>query len=160
MFTRGLPTSHCTVQVEHDGGDGNEVFIHTLREGHLGFEVMFQGLEYTVSCLSSVQSQYNRYMLPRKLQDVSKLVLSPMPGRVIACHLAPGKEVCSTNLALFFAVSHQRSGQVHEGDSIFVLEAMKMQVIIKSPKDAVVKNLNAKEGDSVDADAVLVEWEK
>jgi propionyl-CoA carboxylase alpha chain len=53
----------------------------------------------------------------------------------------------------------RRTGQqVREGEVVCVLEAMKMQNIIRAERDGAVKAVNAKGGDPVAADEVLVEF--
>jgi propionyl-CoA carboxylase alpha chain len=71
--------------------------------------------------------------------DTSRLVMSPMPGLVVSVDVAPGQEV-------------------KEGETLAVIEAMKMQNIIKAERDGLVKTVGAKAGDSVAADDVLVEF--
>ena len=70
--------------------------------------------------------------------DTSRLVLSPMPGLMVAVEVEPGQEVKS-------------------GETVAIIEAMKMQNIIKAERDGVVKSVNVKPGESVAADEVLVE---
>jgi len=48
--------------------------------------------------------------------------------------------------------------QVREGEVVCVLEAMKMQNIIRAERDGLVKTVNAKPGDPVAADEILVEF--
>ncbi|MDX5320798.1 MAG: acetyl-CoA carboxylase biotin carboxyl carrier protein subunit, partial [Bacteroidota bacterium] len=48
---------------------------------------------------------------------------------------------------------------VKKGDSLLVLEAMKMENIIKSPGDGVVKAIKVNPGDKVEKNAVLIEFE-
>jgi propionyl-CoA carboxylase alpha chain len=67
------------------------------------------------------------------------MVLSPMPGLVVSIDVETGQEV--------------KTGEV-----VAVLEAMKMQNIIRAERDGMVKAVNAKSGDSVAADEVLVEF--
>jgi propionyl-CoA carboxylase alpha chain len=71
--------------------------------------------------------------------DTSKLVLSPMPGLVVAIPVEPGQEVKA-------------------GETVAIIEAMKMQNILKAERDGVVKAVSAKAGDPVAADDVLVEF--
>jgi propionyl-CoA carboxylase alpha chain len=78
--------------------------------------------------------------LPAKLPaDTSRLVVSPMPGLVISSDIVEGDEV-------------------KEGQVLFVVEAMKMQNIIRAERDGVIKALSAKAGDSVAADDVLAQF--
>jgi propionyl-CoA carboxylase alpha chain len=79
--------------------------------------------------------------LPRKaLADTSKTVISPMPGMVVAMEVQAGD-------------------QVKEGQTLCIIEAMKMQNLIRAERDGVVKRVGAKADDSVAADDVLVEFE-
>ncbi len=78
--------------------------------------------------------------LPRKSPpDTSRLVISPMPGLVISTDVVQGDEV-------------------KEGQILFVIEAMKMQNILRAERDGVLKAVTAKAGDSVAADDVLAEF--
>ena len=66
-------------------------------------------------------------------------VKAPMPGMVLKTFVAEGD-------------------QIKKGDNLFVLEAMKMENIIKSPDDAVVKTVKIKPGDKVEKGQVLVQF--
>ncbi len=79
--------------------------------------------------------------LPAKTPpDTSRLVASPMPGLVITCDVAVGDDV-------------------KEGQVLFVIEAMKMQNIIRAEREGIIKTLSAKAGDSVAADDILAEFQ-
>ncbi len=79
--------------------------------------------------------------LPEKVAaDTSKLIASPMPGLVVAIPVTVGQEVKT-------------------GETVAVIEAMKMQNILKAERDGVVKAVGAAAGDPVAADDVLVEFE-
>ena len=79
--------------------------------------------------------------LPEKVAaDTSKLVLSPMPGLVVSIAVVPGQEVKT-------------------GETVAIIEAMKMQNILKAEHDGIVKTVSARAGDPVAADDVLVEFE-
>ncbi len=78
--------------------------------------------------------------LPEKeAPDLSKLIVSPMPGLVVSISVSVGQEVKA-------------------GEAICVVEAMKMQNIIRAEADGAVKAVNVEAGDSVAADAVMVEF--
>ena len=104
-----------------------------------GYRVRHRAASERVLILSPVSAELHK-RLPRKMAaDTSKLVVAPMPGLVVSVDVALGDEV--------------KSGQV-----ICVLEAMKMQNIIRAERDGVIKTLNAKAGESVAADDVLAEF--
>lgn len=70
--------------------------------------------------------------------DAGAGLLAPMPGRVRR-------------------ISIPRGERVAKGDVVLVLEAMKMEHAIRAPRDGVVTRLDHREGDLVDAGAVLAE---
>ena len=67
-------------------------------------------------------------------------IRAPMPGRVVVVKAKPGDIVGA-------------------GQELLVMEAMKMELALKSPRDGVVKELRASIGDFVEADAVLATLE-
>jgi propionyl-CoA carboxylase alpha chain len=78
--------------------------------------------------------------LPEKqAADTSRLITSPMPGLVVSIAVAVGQ-------------------QVRAGETVAIIEAMKMQNILKAERDGTVKAVSAKAGDPVAADDVLVEF--
>jgi biotin carboxyl carrier protein len=66
-------------------------------------------------------------------------VKAPMPGLIIDLRVSVGQTI-------------------QAGDSLLILEAMKMENIIKSAGDGVVKRVNVKKGDSVEKGQVLIEF--
>jgi propionyl-CoA carboxylase alpha chain len=71
--------------------------------------------------------------------DRSKFLLCPMPGLVVSLNVAEGQEVAA-------------------GDALCVVEAMKMENVLKAERDAVVSKILAKPGDSLNVDAVILEF--
>jgi len=66
-------------------------------------------------------------------------VKAPMPGLVLKVFVSEGSEV-------------------KKGDNLFILEAMKMENIIKSPADVIVKSIKIKPGDKVEKGQVLIRF--
>lgn len=67
-------------------------------------------------------------------------VTAPMPATVVAIHATPGQAV-------------------EAGDTLIVLEAMKMELPIRSPKAGIVKTLHCKKGELVQPGVTLLEFE-
>lgn len=65
---------------------------------------------------------------------------SPMPGLVLSIKVAPGDVV-------------------KKGDTLIVLEAMKMENILKSPADVTIKEIKAQQGTAVEKNKVLITFE-
>ena len=77
--------------------------------------------------------------IPAKIPaDTSKLILSPMPGLVVSIDAKPGQEV-------------------KLGEGVAVVEAMKMQNIIRAERDGVIAKVNVAPGASVAADEIMLE---
>ncbi len=70
----------------------------------------------------------------------SDRMLAPMPGRVVVVKVAAGDVVTA-------------------GDELLVMEAMKMELTLRAPRNATIATVQAGAGDFVDADAVLVRFE-
>ncbi len=118
--------------------DGREFSLH-IRPAAQGFDIRHRAAHERVQVLTPRMAEL-RARLPEKAPaDTSRLVVSPMPGLVVSIDVTPGQEV-------------------KEGETVAVIEAMKMQNIIKAERDGVVKSVGPKAGDPVAADEVLVEF--
>jgi propionyl-CoA carboxylase alpha chain len=115
-----------------------EAFAATVRRAADGFVVRHRAAEARVRVLGPKVAELYARLPERAPADTSRLVLSPMPGLMVAVEVKPGQEVKS-------------------GETVAIIEAMKMQNIIKAERDGVVKSVNVKPGESVAADEVLVE---
>ncbi|MGE0449952.1 MAG: acetyl-CoA carboxylase biotin carboxyl carrier protein subunit [Vicinamibacterales bacterium] len=83
----------------------------------------------------------------------------PAPARPAAAPLA-GRQFLSTPMpATVLRVLAAEGDRVRKGDTLVVLEAMKMELPIRAESDAAVVEVRCREGDLVQADAVLVELE-
>ncbi len=65
---------------------------------------------------------------------------APMPGMVLKVFVDEGT-------------------RVQKGDNLFILEAMKMENIIKSPTDTVIRSVKIKHGDKVEKGQILLHFE-
>ena len=90
--------------------------------------------------LTPTQQKLQQYMPEPEKINYSKTIISPMPGAIVSVAVQVGDEVLA-------------------GQEILVMEAMKMQNIIKSEVDAKVKAVHVTEGGSVAVNAVMVEFE-
>ena len=79
-------------------------------------------------------------MLEKTPPDTSKLLLCPMPGLIVKVDVSEGQEV-------------------HEGQALCTVEAMKMENILRAEKKAIVKKINAAAGDSLAVDDIIMEFE-
>jgi propionyl-CoA carboxylase alpha chain len=113
-------------------------FTATVRRAADGFLVRHRAAEARVRVLTPSIAELYARLPERTPADTSRQILSPMPGLVVSLEVVPGQEVKA-------------------GETAAVIEAMKMQNIIKIERDGVVKTVGVKAGDSVAADEVLIE---
>ena len=114
-------------------------FTAAVKPAAEGFLIRHRATTLHVLVLSPRSAELHAKLPPKKPADTSKMVLSPMPGLVVALDVVVGQ-------------------QVRTGEVVAVLEAMKMQNILRAERDGIVKVVNAAAGDSVAADEVLLEF--
>ncbi|MFN0219735.1 MAG: acetyl-CoA carboxylase biotin carboxylase subunit [Hyphomicrobium sp.] len=104
-----------------------------------GVTLSYRGIQAPVYVYTKREAELAALMPEKVAADMSKYLLCPMPGLVKAIHVAEGAEVKA-------------------GDSLAVVEAMKMENILKAERDGKVKKVAAKAGDSLAVDAVILEF--
>ena len=104
-----------------------------------GVELAWRGIRAKAHVYTEREAALVALMPEKVAADTSKLLLCPMPGLVKAVHVSAGQEVKA-------------------GDALAVVEAMKMENILRADRDATIKSVNAKAGDSLAVDAVIMEF--
>ncbi|MEE9433925.1 MAG: acetyl/propionyl/methylcrotonyl-CoA carboxylase subunit alpha [Sphingorhabdus sp.] len=105
-----------------------------------GFRMTTRGGSHDAICLPSHISGLAGHMIQNIPPDLSKYLLCPMPGLVTNIHVAEGE-------------------RVEAGQPLAVVEAMKMENILRAEKAGVVKSVEASEGESLAVDAIILELE-
>ena len=104
-----------------------------------GFALSYRGVEAQAYVFTQREAAYARLMPVKQAANSAKLVLCPMPGLVVSIAVAEGQEVKA-------------------GETVAVVEAMKMENVLRAEIDGTVKKINAKPGDSLAVDAVILEF--
>jgi len=117
----------------------------TLRVQHMarlpsGFRLQFQGATEDATVRSARAHALARFMLPKAPRDTSRFVASPMPGTLVSLAVKPGQ-------------------LVEDGQEVCVVEAMKMQNVIRAARKGRVKSVSVKPGQSLQVDEVIIEYE-
>jgi propionyl-CoA carboxylase alpha chain len=86
-----------------------------------------------------VAAELSRYMLEKEPPDLSKFLLSPMPGLLVHLAVKAGDEVKA-------------------GEELAVVEAMKMENSLRAPEDVIIAKTLAAKGDSLVVDQPIVEF--
>lgn len=118
------PQSDNHNSIQYLGQQGNE---------DLKFDFFYQGGRVQTIVYDSIQYKYKGFMAPPVKIDSTKSILSPMPGAVVSVNVTPGQ-------------------QVVDGQELCIIEAMKMQNILKAERDGSIKSVNVQAGDSVTVD--------
>ena len=98
---------------------------------------MVDGVEYDVEIMDEVDQMVAKLGMDQLSQAVIRDIKAPMPGLILDILVKPGQDIKA-------------------GDPLLILEAMKMENVIKAPADSTVKELNKKKGDSVDKGEILI----
>ncbi|WP_312167351.1 acetyl/propionyl/methylcrotonyl-CoA carboxylase subunit alpha [Phenylobacterium sp.] len=114
-------------------------FTASVKPAAEGFQIRHRAASERVLVLTPRSAELHQKLPPKQAADTSKLILSPMPGLVVSLDVEPGQSV-------------------QAGQAVAIVEAMKMQNIIRAEREGVVKTVGPKAGDSVAADEVLVEF--
>jgi len=105
-----------------------------------GFRIRTRGADFDVHVRSPRQAELAALMPEKVAPDTSKMLLCPMPGLVVRIDVAEGDDV-------------------QEGQALAVVEAMKMENILRAEKKGKVSKINAEAGDSLAVDDVILEFE-
>jgi len=113
-------------------------FAVKIKTAPEGYTLRHRGI--TLRCLVATPrgAELHKKIPDKQKADTSKLILSPMPGLVISIDAKEGQEVKA-------------------GEGVAVVEAMKMQNIIRAERDGRVAKVHAVAGASVAADEVMIE---
>jgi propionyl-CoA carboxylase alpha subunit len=117
-------------------GHGASVQVRTIPNG---FALSYRGAETKAHVYTEREAQYARLMPPPKAAGTGKQVHCPMPGLVVSIAVKEGQEVKA-------------------GETVAVVEAMKMENVLRAEIDGTVKKIHAKPGDSLAVDAVILEF--
>jgi propionyl-CoA carboxylase alpha chain len=118
-------------------GDAFEIAVAR----HRGFwQLTTRGTSHKVVVYPAHVAALTAHMLEKVPPDLSRYLICPMPGLLTALHVGQGDHV-------------------EAGQPLAVVEAMKMENILRAEKAGTVKSLAARPGDSLAVDAIILEFE-
>src|SRR3984893_9028144 len=118
--------------------DSSRVIYHLDRAG-IGFGLTRGGATLAVKVLPPRAAELLAQMPVKQAPDLSRFLLSPMPGLLVSLAVGEGQEVKA-------------------GEELAVVEAMKMENVLRAERDGRVKEIRAKAGDSLAVDQVILEF--
>lgn len=119
--------------------DENELAVKVAKT-RTGWRMTTRGRIHDVRVLPWHVAPLATHMIEKIPPDLSKFLICPMPGLLVALHVGEGDAV-------------------EAGQPLATVEAMKMENILRAEKAGTVKSVNAAQGDSLAVDAVILEME-
>ncbi len=131
-WTPGDTLAHVTID-----GEAIAVKVDSLTEG---FRLRWRGADLKFTVRTPRIATLSALMPQKAPPDTSKMLLCPMPGLVVSIAVAEGQEV-------------------QDGQILCTVEAMKMENVLRAERQGVVSKINARPGDSMAVDEVIMEFE-
>ncbi|WP_114522119.1 acetyl/propionyl/methylcrotonyl-CoA carboxylase subunit alpha [Altererythrobacter sp. ZODW24] len=105
-----------------------------------GWKITTRGATHEARVLPARFAPLADHMIEKIPPDLSKFLICPMPGLLVALHVGEGDEV-------------------EAGQPLATVEAMKMENILRAEKSGTIAKVNAEQGESLAVDAVILELE-
>jgi propionyl-CoA carboxylase alpha chain len=117
-----------------------EVLVMKVSRQTGGFRIRYRGADLKVKVLLPHVAALLPLMPVKTAADLSKFLLCPMPGQIVRIDVVPGDIV-------------------EEGQALAIVEAMKMENVLKAERRARVAKVRVKPGDVLAVDEVILEFE-
>ena len=119
--------------------DGLQMIVQVEQEGGT-CQVKYNGCELKLKLVPSRLAQLVDLMPVKQAPDMSRYLLSPMPGLLVSIAVSEGQSIKA-------------------GQELAVVEAMKMENVMKAEQDGIVSKVHANIGESLTVDQILIEFE-
>jgi propionyl-CoA carboxylase alpha chain len=120
--------------------DGAPVAAQVRKATNYGYDIAHRGVAVYARVHGARIAELYALMPEKQVADTSKQLLCPMPGLVVSIAVEEGQEVKT-------------------GETLAVVEAMKMENVLRAERDGKVEAIHVKAGDSLAVDAVILEFE-
>jgi len=113
-----------------------EVIVQVERMA-VGYRLLHAGTESDVRVVGARAAELMTLMPKKRVADTSKLLQSPMPGLLLSLSAKPGQKVKA-------------------GEELAIIEAMKMENVMRAEQDATVKEVKVEQGQSLVVDQIIL----
>ncbi|MBO9576155.1 MAG: acetyl/propionyl/methylcrotonyl-CoA carboxylase subunit alpha [Sphingobium sp.] len=120
------------------GEEGEESLAVRIAPIRAGWRLTTRGASHNVRVLPGHVAPHAAHMIERIPPDLSRFLMSPMPGRLVALHVGEGD-------------------RVETGQPLAVVEAMKMENILRAARAGTVSRVSAAAGDTLVLDQMILE---
>jgi len=147
ITARGFPREALSVRTDWQVGErlmraqvnGQDITVQVQRLA-LGYRLIHAGAQVDL-CVMHPRAAELLTLMPKKREvDVSKRLLSPMPGLLLSVAVTPGQAVKA-------------------GDALAVIEAMKMENVLRCAQDGIIAKVQVQPGDSLAVDQEILTFE-
>jgi propionyl-CoA carboxylase alpha chain len=105
-----------------------------------GYTLQYIGTNYNVEIMTPRERELKQYVPKPKKLDLAKFLVSPMAGQLISVAVTAGQKVAI-------------------GQELCIVEAMKMQNVLRAQRDGTIKSVKASAGKSIGLDEIIIEFE-
>jgi propionyl-CoA carboxylase alpha chain len=120
--------------------DQQPFFAQVHKNTNLGFEIQFMGTVYCVDVMTPHEAQLYHYMKELVVADGHQYLKSPMAGKLVSVAVKEGDVIAF-------------------GQELAVVEAMKMQNLLRSEREGKVLKVHHIAGASISLDEIIIEFE-
>jgi len=114
--------------------------VFQVRRSGMGYCIRHRGRTICPLVMTPSSARLYQLMPVQEQEDRTRQVLSPMPGLLVRLWVSEGEEVKA-------------------GQDLAVIEAMKMENVLKAEVDGVIATIHCQRGDSLDVDQIILEFE-
>ncbi|MCI5166626.1 MAG: acetyl/propionyl/methylcrotonyl-CoA carboxylase subunit alpha [Candidatus Electrothrix sp. GM3_4] len=117
----------------------NQRFCLQVSRQGLGYSILYRGLRINALVMTPRVAELHRIMPAKAAVDLSKFLIAPMPGLLVKLAVRAGQEV-------------------KVGEELAVIEAMKMENVLRAPADGKIASVVVNQGDCLTVDQVILEF--
>ena len=134
-----IHTDWCFCQPIFRGTINGQAYCFQVKRRGIRYAITHRGLRTNGFVMTPLAAELYRIMPVQKDADMSGFLLAPMPG-------------------LLMKLSVEEGQHVKTGEELAIIEAMKMENVLRASQDGVVAKITAKLGDSLDVDQAILEF--
>ena len=135
-----IHTDWCFCQPIFRGTINGQSYCFQVKRRGIRYSVTHRGLRTNGMVMTPRAAELYRIMPRKKMSGMSGFLLAPMPGLLVKLSVEEGQEV-------------------KVGEELAIIEAMKMENVLRAPQDGVVAKIVAGLDDSLSVDQVILEFE-
>jgi acetyl/propionyl-CoA carboxylase alpha subunit len=162
-----IQIGECNFEVENKGQtiewQGNIVPLDIIKTAQNEFHLVIENRSYTIEVLEYLHDlkeyilKINGKKTQVKLQDEFDLLLAGMGMQGSKIKL--NKELKAPMPGLVVEIAVEVGASIKKGEALVILEAMKMENVLKASSDVIIKSIEVKKGNAVEKNQLLITYQ-